>query len=258
MIVATSISGLDDSASRPRPDFPAGSRLARLQASGVLRVGVFNDIPGFAWVDANGKRSGVDIGVAKLIAQAIFGGTTVTAGEHIDFIDVGVAERDTICSDGRADMVIAAYVITEERRKHVDFAGAYFGSHIGFMKRKDKVLDLDNGVVVVIDGASTADYVYEAKLGSRVIAVHTTQAMCDALVNGDADYGVDAAVCIENALAAPETPAGLERAREVGPFQSWGVAVAKGDEELRAFTEHRLDEIVEAGSVLALAAHYGH
>src|SRR5690606_36462929 len=59
-----------------------GSRLAQVQAAGVLRCGTRDELPGFAVLDESGEHVGFDSDFCRVIAAAVLG--DAEAVEHVD------------------------------------------------------------------------------------------------------------------------------------------------------------------------------
>ncbi|MCH9277019.1 transporter substrate-binding domain-containing protein, partial [Bifidobacterium amazonense] len=85
----------------------------------TITIGVAADLPGLGyWHD--GSYSGFDVDVARYVAKSLGYGS-----KQIVFIRVGPADRAAALDDGRADIVVAGYAITDDAARHVTFAGPY-------------------------------------------------------------------------------------------------------------------------------------
>jgi glutamate transport system substrate-binding protein len=99
-------------------------------AKQTLRIGVKADQPGLGLRLANGNFAGFDVDVARYVAAKLGVGP-----DHITFVPVTSATRETVLEDGSVDMVIATYSITPERGTKVTFAGPYYVAHQDTMVR---------------------------------------------------------------------------------------------------------------------------
>ena len=100
--------------------FAPGSTMARIAAAGKLTIGITFDQPLLGLRQPDGKFSGFDVEMGKVIATEL--------GINEDKIlwrQSFVKNRVTEIARGEVDMVIATYTISEARRKEVSFAGPY-------------------------------------------------------------------------------------------------------------------------------------
>lgn len=226
--------------------------MASIQAAGSVRIGVGTDLPGYGWVDAAGHRSGLEINLAQLISQSIFGGDIHAAAAHVDFVECIARNREQMLVDGEVDLVISSLAITSDRRQKVDFAGVYYGSHVGFVTRKGESPDMSTCVFGVVEGALHERFLRRSELGSRIVTFEDSRQVAEALAAGTVDCWSDPRSCLA-AFLSDESTGRFELAPQVGPFNSWAAGVAKGDSELGDFVESRIREVVETGSLMWLS-----
>ncbi|MBW3092292.1 transporter substrate-binding domain-containing protein [Bifidobacterium sp. 82T10] len=85
----------------------------------TITIGVAADLPGLGyWHD--GSYSGFDVDVARHVAKTLGYGS-----QQIVFVRVEPQDRAAVLQDGRADMVVAGYAMTDESAQAVTFAGPY-------------------------------------------------------------------------------------------------------------------------------------
>jgi polar amino acid transport system substrate-binding protein len=133
----------------------AAGELDRIKAAGKIRIAVFPDKPPFGYVDANGRHQGYDVYLARRIAQDLLGDEN-----KIDFVLVEAANRIEALQADKADIVLANFTVTPQRREQVDFARPYLKVSLG-VSSPDKapitdVAQLKGKKLIVIKGA-TAD-----------------------------------------------------------------------------------------------------
>ena len=122
LAAAALVLGLAACGGPEKPDFPAGSTMARLQDAGRITVGVKFDQPGVGFRNpATGKPEGFDIEMAKIVAAALGLSTS-----DIKWVQTVSPDRESYLVDGRVDVVIASYSITDKRRERVGQAGPYY------------------------------------------------------------------------------------------------------------------------------------
>lgn len=101
--------------------YPAGSTMKRLADAGTMRVGIKFDQPLFGLMGLDGKPSGLDVEIAKIIGQALG-----IPADHIKWIETPSAVREQALKQGKVDIIVATYTMTAQRAKQVTFAGPYY------------------------------------------------------------------------------------------------------------------------------------
>ncbi len=247
MLLSSSANVVDVGLSRPVPRFPLSSDMRQIQNRGHVRIAVQTDSPGFAFKDGDtGKRSGLDVYLSRLITQSIFGGTIEDAFERIDFVDVHVRERVPLCASDEIDMVIAMLAVTDERRKHIDFTKAYFGSHLGLVVRSEEQnVDLGSARIAVVESTTGAAFVRDGNIGARVITVENNADLLPTLECGRADAVINSIALLDGELRYESHD--VNRVRVSFPFDSWAIGVNKQRNELRRFLDMNLTQISNAG-----------
>ncbi|KAF1048003.1 MAG: Cyclohexadienyl dehydratase [Herbaspirillum frisingense] len=91
--------------------------LADIQKSGVLKIAVPQDFAPFGSVNSDLQLQGLDIDVAKLIAQKM--------GVKVQLVPVASANRIAYLQTHKADLVISTLGKNAEREKVIDFSQAY-------------------------------------------------------------------------------------------------------------------------------------
>ena len=131
---------------------------------GFLRVGIKVDVPNFGYINPETQvLEGLEIDLARLIAEDLLGNR-----EAVELIPVTAQTRGTMLDNGELDLVIATFTITEERKEIFHFTDSYFHDEIGFLVRKDSmvesILDIDGKPVgLVQSGTATAALTQEAE-----------------------------------------------------------------------------------------------
>jgi glutamate transport system substrate-binding protein len=113
-------------------DVPGSATFTKMKARGNAVVGVKADQPNLGYKDANGKRCGFDIEIARMVsAQLGFD------PEKIEYKEIPSANRETAIGGGEIDYYVGTYSITDKRKKLVSFAGPYFVAGQDLLVRKD-------------------------------------------------------------------------------------------------------------------------
>lgn len=216
-----------------RPDFPAGSTMARLQAAGKIVVGVKFDQPGVGFRNpATGRPEGLDIEIAKIVAT----GLGLSTGD-IEWVQTVSPDRETFLLDGRVDVVIASYSITPERRAKVGQAGPYYVTGQRILVRKGKGAidgpeDLAGETVCSVKD-STSLATAKEQYRARTVPLDTYTECVQRLLAGSVDaVTTDDAVLVGYARKQPD------KLQVVGrPFhdERYGIGYRKGDTEFCRF-----------------------
>ena len=115
-----------------KPSFEAGTTMAKISAAGKIKVGTKFDQPGFGLKALDGKLTGFDVEVAKIIAGAM----GVTA-EKIEYVESPSKVREEVIEKGTVDLVSATYTINEKRKERITFAGPYYVAGQQLMVKND-------------------------------------------------------------------------------------------------------------------------
>jgi glutamate transport system substrate-binding protein len=111
----------------------AGSpTFTKAQSRGNLIVGVKADQPNLGYKDADGKRCGFDIEVARMVSAGLG-----LDPDKIQYKEIPSANRETAIAGGEIDYYVGTYSITDKRKKQVGFAGPYFIAGQDLLVRKD-------------------------------------------------------------------------------------------------------------------------
>lgn len=231
---------------------PANS-LERIKADGVLRVGIDASYPPMEFVDADGKTPiGFDIDLANAVAGKL--------GVKAEFTIIDWSGIQAGLLGGHYDAIMSSMTITEERLKEMDFVqylemGISYASRPGVEVKTDADLA---GKVVVVQEETTAQYYVEdlmANAGIQPKELRSFPYATDAfreLANGMADVvAIDSPVAGYYAQLDPDLYR-VTGAAEMEP-DPIGVALRKGETELREAIQKAVDDLEAEGTLKQLA-----
>lgn len=234
----------------PGPSFPKDTTMEGIQSTGVLRVGIATDQPGFAVRNSvTGQIDGFDREIAQLIAQALFGTRRLEESFHrVAFEPLAPDGGDRMIAEGGADIVLTAYAVEHDVRQRLDFAGPYFVAtrEVAVMDDASSVTNAaglaGKQVCVANDpGPRTRQPIFEQ---SRLV-VDTSAGCADAVKVGRVA-----------AMSADSSTMTRIMNQDPGVFKLLGdgrgnefyvVGVRKGDDRFRAFLNDRLEQIAQSG-----------
>lgn len=143
--------------------FAEGSRMAELADAGKINIGHKDDQPGLGFEGATDDRpSGFDIEVAKLlIADLCIDPTSSDVNWEVTISD----NREPFLQNGKVDLVLASYSITEDRQKVVGQAGPYMVTGQQLLVKADSdvdsIDDLKGKEVCSVTGSTSIDRIDE-------------------------------------------------------------------------------------------------
>ncbi|QAB18890.1 transporter substrate-binding domain-containing protein [Leucobacter muris] len=230
-------------------DFPEGSTMARLAEAGTVTIGTKFDQPLFGLKGLDNQPTGFDVEIGKIIA-----GELGIPADKIDFIETNTKVRDEAVMSGKADMVIATYMITEERQERVTFAGTYYNAGTLTMALADN--DAITGIESVGDpsvkvcgatGSADLDAISEhlADPDAQLVLFDVYSKCADALRTGQVDaIAADSTILLG---LADEADGEFKIVGESYLDQLFGIGITKGDVEFCEFIDDTLNAAVEDG-----------
>lgn len=207
----------------------------------TLRIGSETVYPPFEFLDSNsGKYVGFDMDLIDEVVKR--------AGFEPQILSMGLDGLIPALMSGSIDVAVSALTITPERSAKVDFTDPYYESGLSIMVRKDDlsikgVKDLENKVLCAEIGSSGSVFMSKIK-GTKIRTFNSAGEAflelnnkgCEAIVN---DKPVNEYFLTQKAssnLSLREVP-GVLRA------ENYGIAVRKGNDQLRARLNKALDAI---------------
>jgi len=111
--------------------------------NGILKVGVVGDGGLPSTIRENGKLAGFDIELPARFAAYL--------GKTFEPVDIPFGSMLASLSTNKIDIVTCQLMITEERKKQVDFSDPYYDSGISLFARKDNMDIPDKNKMAVLD-----------------------------------------------------------------------------------------------------------
>jgi lysine-arginine-ornithine-binding protein len=225
----------------------------------TLLIGISPFSPPLAYLEEGGEPAGFDIDIARALCERMAVDCELIQSPFANLIP-GLRAR-------RFDAVVASMSITEARKKLVDFTDKYYVNPARFVGARTWVIPttpegLSGRVIGVIRGTTSADYLEHnhADTATVVRYAYQDEALFDLLI-GRLDLVLSDEIMLqENFLA---TDAGrdfrfvgrqLDDPRWFG--EGIGIAVRKGEDELRERINEALQSIREDGTYLQIQDRY--
>jgi len=135
----------------------AEDTLAAVAAKKSISIGIPTDFPPFGFVGPDFKPEGLDVQVAKLIAEKL--------GVKANLVPVSTPNRIPYLQTGKIDLIVSALGKTPERAKVIDFSIPYSPFYLGVFGPKNLEIktfaDLAGKTVAVTRGTIQADILQE-------------------------------------------------------------------------------------------------
>jgi arginine/ornithine transport system substrate-binding protein len=223
-----------------------------------VKIGTEGAYPPFNAIDSNGQLVGFDVDIAKALCDA--------ANFDCEFV---VQDWDGIIPGliaKKYDAIVASMSITDKRKEVVDFTEKYYQTPGRFVAAKGSNFDISAdglaGKVVGVQRATTHENFLRAKFPKVDVRTYATQDEANAdLVSGRLDLVMaDSVALLEGFL---KTDAGKDF-EFVGPGYidpkyhgvGAGIAVRKGDDDLRVQLNEAIDKIRSDGTYQKIAGKY--
>jgi glutamate transport system substrate-binding protein len=227
--------------------FEEGSRMAELADAGEITMGVRYDQPGLGFKDAAADvPTGFDIEIAKLLVADLCIDPTDT--DAVTWEETISDNREPYLMEGRVDLVLASYSITDERRELVGQTGPYFitGQQVLVPSDSDveSIEDLQGEEVCSVSGSTSIERVEEE--GAVPVPREAYSDCADDVLNGSVPaMSTDGAILLGLAALNPD------ELKVVGPEFSEeriGVGYPKENPEMCEWINGVLEDSFEDGS----------
>ena len=213
------------------------SSVSAIKKRGTLRVAVFGDLPPYGWVNKNGKRVGYDVALARQMAKDM--------GVKVKFVQVNANNRVDTLNSNKADIVLANFTQTPERKQVVDFAKPYMKVSVGVVSPKKKAItnvnQLKGKKVIVTKGTTAENYFTSKQKGVSLLKFDSKTQQFNALKNNRA-----AALADDNSYLyawVKNNPKYTVGIKSIGPKQYISPAVKKGNKSLLDWSNKEITKL---------------
>ena len=212
------------------------SSVTAIKKRGVLRVAVFGDLPPYGWVDDHGNRLGYDVRLARQMAKDL--------GVKVKFIQVNANNRVDTLNSNKADIVLANFTETPERKQVVDFAKAYMKVSVGVISPKNAPITSASqlkGKNLIVNKGTTAENYFTKKGGVDLLKFDSKTQQFNAFKNKRA-----AALADDNSYLyawVKKNPSYTVGIKNIGPNQFISPAVKKGNKSLLNWTNKEITKL---------------
>ena len=212
------------------------SSVTAIKKRGVLRVAVFGDLPPYGWVDDHGNRVGYDVRLARQMAKDL--------GVKVKFTQVNANNRVDTLNSNKADIVLANFTETPERKQVVDFAKPYMKVSVGVISPKNAPITSASqlkGKNLIVNKGTTAENYFTKKGGVDLLKFDSKTQQFNAFKNKRA-----AALADDNSYLyawVKKNPNYTVGIKNIGPNQFISPAVKKGNKSLLNWTNKEITKL---------------
>jgi general L-amino acid transport system substrate-binding protein len=170
---------------------PTQGILDTVKSRGKVVCGVHNELPGFGYIDSDGKNAGFDVDFCRAVAAAVLGNP-----ESVEFVPITAAERGPALQTREVDLISRNMTWTSSREAQWgNFTSVMFYDGQGMMVKSDSgfttLEDLNGATVCVTTGTTTeqnlADAFRERGLEFTAVTFEDTSAVYSAYQDGRCD-----------------------------------------------------------------------
>lgn len=223
--------------------FPAGSTMQRIAKAGKVVIGIKWDQANFGLRGIDGKFTGFDVEVGKIIAAELG-----LKDDQIKWEESVTKAREDHIMFGRVDLVIATYTINAARKEKVSFAGPYYtaGQDILFKKGDTSITGPDvfkegTKKVCSVTGSTPANEIKKyVKDPSQIVLFDVYTKCLDALKQNQVQ-----AVTTDNGILAGYVAKEKDAYAMLNkPFtkEPYGIGVKKDDKQFRDWINDILEK----------------
>jgi glutamate transport system substrate-binding protein len=217
---------------------------------GGVNVGVVTDGHGFGELaPGSNTRKGFDVDLYRWLGNHVAPTFTPIP------VDLTLDERVNALRDGKVQLVVATFSITDERRKSIGFAGPYMITHQGMMVRAGdtrirSTKDLTGMTVCTLSGSTSLSQLNEGALKNQVVlTVEKSYNQCvDRLLGGQVDAVSTDQIVLDGIAAANPTHLSVVNEFTFGVEERYGIGLPYGDAAACKVMTAKLKEFITSGS----------
>jgi ABC-type amino acid transport substrate-binding protein len=235
------------------PGLPAQARtLAEIKASGVLRIGIREDIPPIQYRDKRGELVGIDPDLGRALAESL--------GVKPEWVILAAPKfREEFLLQQKVDVVISSFSITRERLEVIDFSDPYFTTGLALLiksRDQDRIRtykDLSGKSVTANRGSTGERLIGELVPDANFYLPNAIADTYEALAGGKADALINDRVFLDHYAAQHPGFTVLDGTLSADQY---GVGVNKSDQDLLAAINDFLVRSKADGSLARIIGKY--
>lgn len=229
--------------------------LTRIQERGQLVLGTSGNMPSMSQVDSEGKVTGFDVDMARLMAESI--------GVELEIQIMPFPELLPALQSGTVDLVISNMTITPKRNLRVAFVGPYMTSGKCIVTKDETLanaqkstnLNVPQTRLAVLGGSTSEDFARELFSEATLITVDDYDDAAE-LVISDQAAGLltDYPICLATLKNHPD--AGFRSLFSLLTYEPIGIALPANDAQFINWTENFLNRLDGTDTLEGMARHW--
>ena len=161
------------------------AELEEIKSRGKLIVAVKDNLRPLGFYDSIGNLQGLEIDIAKGIAEKILG-----SSDAVILKPVSNADRLDVLLEGKVDLTVARVTATTSRHRLVEFSTYYYLDGTGLIAKKPSIVSLGNlssAKIAVLKDSSSIAVVRSNLPNAQLVSVNSYQEALTLLEAGIAD-----------------------------------------------------------------------
>jgi glutamate transport system substrate-binding protein len=252
-LTAAACGGSSDSGSPKTTEkevtFAAGTTMETLNKAQKIKIGTKFDQPLFGLKGLDGKPTGFDVEIGKLITTELG-----IPADKIEWVEAPSKVREEVIEQSKVDLVVATYTINDARKLRVDFAGPYYvaGQQILTRKGDSSITGPDSfkdgaKKVCSVTGSTPSKNIepYLKDKATQLVLFDVYSKCADAVKNKQVD-----AVTTDNVILSgfvSQSPNDFQLVGNKFTQEPYGIGLKKGDTAFRTFVNDALEKIAKDG-----------
>ncbi len=211
-------------------------------ADNTLTMGTNAAFPPYEFVDDDGDFAGIDIEIAKAVADKL--------GMELEIKDMAFESLIPAVENGSVDIVLAGMTVTDERKEAVNFTDTYAtGIQVIIVKEDSTIASADDleGKKIGVQTGTTGDAYCTDDYGQENVKQFDNGALAvAALVNGQVDCVIIDNEPAKNYVAANK---GLKILDTEYVVEDYAAAISKDNDELLEKVNKAMKELKKDGTI---------
>jgi general L-amino acid transport system substrate-binding protein len=215
----------------------AGPTLDAVKKNGVLSCGVSTGLTGFSLADSQGRYTGLDVDVCRMVAAAVLGDAS-----KVKYVPLSSQQRFTAIQSGEVEILsrTTTWTLSRDTQLGLNFAPVVFYDGQGFMVPKKlgvkSAKELKGATVCVQPGTTTelnlADFFRANKIDFKPVVIEKLEEVEAAYFSGRCDaYTTDRSGLAATRIGKASNPDDHVILPEVISKEPLAPAVRHGDDE---------------------------
>lgn len=225
----------------------AADTLDKIRAAGVIRIAIDLSVPPWSYKDQDLVATGSEVEAAKLLASDL--------SVKMEIVSTNGASRIPYLMQNRADMIMSALSITDERKKTIAFSLPYSGNTTSVFASKDVAIksfaDLSGKRIAVTRGTTNdGDITKSAPTDAEIIRFEDEATTMTAVVSNQVDIVAIAQSLVD--LINQKNPGKNLEPKLTLRTATMGVGLRKEDVELKKWIDEWVRKNIANGKLQAI------